>query len=359
MSSATITAKTAVSESFQSVSLFKKRLKKFRSLKRGYYSFLLIVVAYIVSFLAPLLMNYKALVVRYDGRLHFPVFKFYEGKVFGQDIYGEADYRRLKESFSAEDKGNWVLMPPYPFGPYESLTDPSGTPPNPPSRQHWFGTDDRGRDVFVRLVYGFNISLSFALICTAIAYAIGISVGAALGYFGGKFDIFAQRLIEIWSSMPFLYTIIIVSSIIRPNFALLVFLLVLFGWMGMTYYIRGEFYREKAKDYVHAAISMGAGDRKIVFKHILPNALTPVIALGPFHIVADIFALVSLDFLGFGLPPPTPSWGELLGQGVNNVHSWWLTFFPFGAMFCTLLMVVFIGEGVRQAFDPREYSRLR
>ncbi len=345
--------------SYQSISLFRKRLKRFKSIKRGYYSFIIIVSAYILSFFAPMIMNYKALIVKFNGKLHFPVATYYPGKYFGQDVFGEANYRALKEKFTEEGSGNWILMPPFPYGPFESLTDPRGQPPNAPSARHWFGTDDRGRDVLVRLAYGFNISLSFALIVTSISYVIGITIGAALGYFGGKFDIFSQRLIEIWSSMPFLYTIIIISSVIRPNFPLMVFLLVLFSWMSMTYYIRGEFYREKAKDYVHAAISMGASDRKIVFKHILPNALTPVIALGPFHIVADIGALVSLDFLGFGLPPPTPSWGELLGQGVNNVFSWWLVLFPFSAMFATLLLVIFIGEAVRQAFDPREYSRLR
>jgi len=344
---------------YKSVSLFRKRLKRFRSIKRGYYSFIIIVIAYIISFLAPLLMNNKALLVSYNGRLHFPVFKYYPGSYFGQDIYGEANYRTLKQQFKAAEQSNWVLMPPYPYSPYESLTDPRGSPPNPPSWQHWFGTDDRGRDVFVRLVYGFNISLSFSLILITCGYVIGISVGAALGYFGGKFDIIAQRFIEIWSSMPHLYTIIIVSSIIRPNFTLLVILLTLWGWISMTYFIRGEFYREKAKDYVHAAISMGASDRKIVFKHILPNSLTPVITFAPFAIVGGISALVGLDYLGFGLPPPTPSWGELINQGVNNIFSWWLVLSPFSAMFCTLLLVVFVGEAVRQAFDPREFSRLR
>jgi len=348
-----------VPTSYKSVSLFRKRLRRFKSLKRGYYSFLLIVCAYILSFFCPLLMNYKALVVRYDGKMYFPILKYYPGETFGQQIYGQADYRKLKGQFKTEGKGNWVVMPLYPYGPYESLTDPSREPPNPPSFRHWLGTDDRGRDVFVRLAYGFNISLSFALLVTTVAYSIAITVGSALGYFGGKFDITVQRFIEIWSSIPFLYTIIIISSIIQPNFLWLVSLLCIFGWMGMTYYIRGEFYREKAKDYVHAAIAMGASDRKVVFKHILPNALTPVITFGPFSIVADIGVLVSLDYLGFGLPPPTPSWGELIGEGMSNIFSWWLVLFPFGALFCTLLMVVFIGEAVRQAFDPREFSRLR
>lgn len=344
---------------YASESVFRKRIRKFKSLKRGYYSFVFIVSAYILSFFCPLLMNYKALVVKYNDAYYFPIAKFYPGNTFGLDIYGEVDYRELKQEFKTQGRGNWVLMPFYPYGPYESLTDPREEPPNQPSREHWFGTDDRGRDVFVRLTYGFNISLSFAILVVIVGYIVGVSIGASLGYFGGKFDILSQRLIEIWAAIPFLYMIIIVSSIIHPNFTLLVILLCLFSWMGMTYFIRGEFYREKAKDYVHAAIAMGASDRVVVFKHILPNSLTPVITFFPFAIVGGILSLVALDYLGFGLPPPTASWGELLNQGRANIFSWWLVFFPLGALFMTLQLVVFFGEAVRQAFDPREHSRLR
>ena len=204
-----------------------------------------------------------------------------------------------------------------------------------------------------------------------VSLCIGVTAGALLGYFGGKLDILGVRLIEIWSSLPFLYTIIIVSSIVvpiylpgrnlvlQPSFWLLIFILTAFDWMGITYYVRGEFYREKSKDYVGAAISMGASDRSIIFKHILPNALTPIVSFAPFMVVGNIGALVALDFLGFGLPAPTPSWGELIGQGVENLTKWWLVFFPLAAMFVTLLLIVFIGEAVREAFDPKEYSRLR
>ena len=344
---------------YESISLFRKRVRKFKSLKRGYYSLIIVIVTYILSFFAPMLMNYKALVVEYDGKLHFPVFKFYQSEYFEQKGYGEADYRALKQQFKEDGEGNWVIMPPYPFGPFESLTDKSREPPNSPSLQHWFGTDDRGRDVFVRLAYGFNTSLSFAFLLVVFCFSVGITVGAALGYFGGWFDILVQRIIEILSSMPRLFIIIIIASIFRPNFLLLVLLLMFFGWMGMTYYIRGEFYREKAKDYVHAAIAMGANDRQVIFKHILPNSLTPVITFAPFTIVGNIGSLVALDYLGFGLPPPTPSWGELIGQGMGNIFSWWLVLFPFGALFVTLLTITFVGEAVRNAFDPREYSRLR
>ena len=193
-----------------------------------------------------------------------------------------------------------------------------------------------------------------------VAYSVGITIGALLGYFGGRFDIIVQRFIEIWSSMPFLYTMIIISSILQPNFMLLVFVLSLFGWMGMTYYVRGEFYREKAKDYVAAAIAMGASHREVIFRHILPNALTPVISFAPFAVVGYIGALVSLDFLGFGLAPPTSSWGQLVQQGMDDItFARWLVLAPLSALFITLLMVVFIGEAIREAFDPKVFSRLR
>ncbi len=354
-----------------SISVFRKRLRKFRSIKRGYYSFLILLVAYGISFFLPVLINNKALLVRYNGKLYFPLIHYYPASAFGQERIGEPDYRAVAQDLRQENRGNWVILPLYPYSPTESLLDLPGTPPNAPSRQHIFGTDDRGRDIFARLAYGFNVSLSFALLVLVISLAVGVSAGALLGYFGGKLDILGQRLIEIWSSLPFLYTIIIVSSIVvpiylpgrnlvlQPSFWLLILILTAFDWMGITYYVRGEFYREKTKDYVAAAISMGASDSAIIFKHILPNSLTPVVSFAPFMIVANISALVALDFLGFGLPAPTPSWGELIEQGVDNLTKWWLVFFPLAAMFVTLLLIVFIGEAVREAFDPKEYSRLR
>jgi microcin C transport system permease protein len=352
-------------------SLLKRRLRKFRRIKRGYWSFLIVVGAYGISFLLPYLANNTALVVRYQGEYYFPTLRFYLPTTFGQDSFGETDYRALKATLEQEGQGNWVLMPPYPYGPNESLLDVPGSPPHPPSAEHWFGTDDRGRDVLVRLAYGFNISLTFAILVLAFADGVGIVVGALLGYLSGKIDLLGQRFIEVWSSLPFLYTIIIVSSIVvpvyvpgrmqvlQPSFWLLIVILSAFEWMGITYYIRGEFYREKAKDYVGAAIVTGVSSPGIMFRHILPNSLTPVISFAPFTIVANIGALVALDFLGFGLPAPTPSWGELIGQGMANLTKWWLVFFPLCVMFVTLLLVVFIGEAVREAFDPKEYSRLR
>ena len=343
-----------------STSILKKRWKKFKTLKRGYYSFLIILILYALSFILPLLVNKDALIVHYEGEYYFPVFSYYAAEKFGQDIPGEANYRLLNEKFKNDDSGNWVLMPLYPYGPNQNLLDElEGSPPHPPSPVHICGTDDRARDVFARLLYGFNISLSFAILVTLVSYTIGTMVGAGLGYFGGKVDIFGQRLIEIWATLPFLYTIIIVSSIVQPNFILLVFVLNLFWWIGITYYIRGEFYREKAREYVSAAVSMGAKNRTIILKHILPNSLTPIISFAPFAVVGGIASLVALDYLGFGLPPPTPSWGQLMNQGLSNINYWWLVTFPLIAMFLSLLSIVFIGEAVREAFDPKIYSRLR
>ncbi len=249
-------------------------------------------------------------------------------------------------------------MPPIPYGPTESLLDLPGTPPHPPSWAHLLGTDDRGRDVLVRLLYGFRISMSFALEVTTLSLFFGILVGGLQGYYGGRFDLTIQRLIEIWSTIPTLYLVIIITSIFEPGYHWLILILTLFGWMGITYYIRGEMYREKTKDYVQAAKAIGANDLAIIFRHILPNALVPIITLTPFILVGNIFALTSLDFLGFGLPAPTPSWGELMGQGMGNIYSYWLSLSPIGALFFTLLLITFIGEAVREAFDPKMLNSL-
>ena len=361
----------------KSPSPFQLRLRRFRRLKRGYYSFIALFGAYLLSFFLPFLMGNRAIFVSYKDHWYFPAFKtyfydtfglgtltIYPGSVFDQTDtrgnvrHGEADYRALAERFESDSAGT-ALMPPVPYSPYEAFLTLEGNPPNEPSRDHWMGTDDRGRDVMVRLAYGYRISISFALLVTAISYAVGILTGAVLGYFGRWVDILGQRVVEIWGAIPFLYTVIILASILQPSFILLVAILAGFGWMAITYYIRGEFYREKTKDYVAAAIATGESNLMIMVRHILPNALTPVITFAPFAIVAEITALVALDFLGYGLPAPTPSWGELLSQAKQNLTEWHLVVFPLGAMFITLQLVVFIGEAVREAFDPRVFARLR
>ena len=226
--------------------------------------------------------------------------------------------------------------------------------------RHILGTDNTGRDVFTRLIDGYKISITFALIVTTLGYVIGIACGAILGFFAGKIDLFGVRLMEIFSAMPFLFIMLILASFMKPNIILLAILSVLLrGWVGITYFIRGEFFREKAKDYVSAAISLGASNRQVMFKHILPNALTPIITFAPFSIIADIMTLVSLDFLGYGLSPPTSSCGNLLQQASENLDYWHMLVFPFITLTITIFMITFISEAVREAFDPRVYSRLR
>ena len=342
-------------------SILQKRWKKFKGLKRGYYSLCILLGLYSISFFLPFIINNRALIVSYGGDLYFPVISGYiPGKQFGQDVPGEARYRLLQETFS-NDKGynNWLIMPLYEFSPLEDITFEGNKMFEPPSKTHWLGTDNTGRDVFARLCYAFNISISFGLILTVINYIVGIFIGGCMGYYGGKFDLFFQRLIEIWSSLPMLFVIIIISSILKPSFILLIGIYTLVNWISMTYLIRAEFYREKAKPYVAAALSMGQSDFKVMFKHILPNSLVPIITYFPFSVVAGISALVGLDYLGFGLPPPTPSWGQMLDVGLSNITKWWMVFAPVSSQFFTLLGIVFIGEGVREAFDPKVFSRLR
>ena len=341
-------------------SILKRRWEKFKTLKRGYYSLIILLITYGISFFLPLLINNRALIVKYNGDYYFPAFSGYvSGETFNQDVPGEARYRKLKNEFREDGNGNWVLLPPYPYSPFEDITFEGNKMYQPPSSLHWMGTDNTGRDVFARLCYAFNISISFALLLTIINYIIGILIGGAMGYFGGKFDLIFQRLVEIWSNLPMLFVIIILSSIIKPSFYLLIGIYTLINWISMTYLMRAEFYREKSKAYVAAALSMGQSEFKVMFKHILPNSLVPIITYFPFSVVAGISALVGLDFLGFGLAPPTPSWGQMLDVGLQNIRKWWMVFAPVSAQFLTLLSIVFIGEGVREAFDPKVYSRIR
>jgi microcin C transport system permease protein len=230
-------------------------------------------------------------------------------------------------------------------------------PPARPSLRHPLGTDDRGRDVLARLAYGFRISMTFALLLALVSVVVGIAVGAVQGYFGGWIDLFCQRAIEIWTALPLLYVVLMVSSIVTPNFWILIGILALFRWIPLSRYVRAEVLRERGRDYVTASRAQGATSLRSMFVHVLPNSLTPVIALFPFTLVASIFALTSLDYLGFGLPAPTPSWGELFKQGQTQLRSWWLTLYPFLALFLTLLLTTFVGEAMREAWDPRDYHR--
>ncbi|MCK4799076.1 MAG: ABC transporter permease subunit [Spirochaetes bacterium] len=336
-----------------------KKIKRFKSIKRGYYSFIILFLIILLSFFAEFFINNRALIVYYNGEFYFPTYgKMITGKKFGLSYEYEANYRELKNKFKKDKSKNWILLPVVPYNAFENDFKENEYPPFPPSikDKHFLGTDKAARDILARLVYGFRIAILFSMILLITNYLIGISIGSSMGYFGGKFDVIFQRIIEIWTNVPFLYVIIIISSIIIPNFFMLIFIMAFFGWIGMTWVMRTITYKEKAKEYVLAARSLGAGNIRIIFKHIIPNTISIIITFAPFSISAGIIALTSLDYLGFGLPPPTPSWGELLQQGWANMDKYWIAGSVIIAMIITLTLVTFVGEAVREAFDPKLHT---
>lgn len=444
--------------------LTRRRLERFRRIKRGYYSLVILTTAIVLSIFAPYLAESRALIVWYNGSLYLPTFEYYDMNTFGQtppadwDIGDlETEYLRLQREWALErflyereaaqaggdasaltaveakypNRGNYVVMPIIPWNPYQndfwyneilnevqleldegrpdaaeriarrdgldeladtiysgeirtilanpersatgdlvglarggtmaSLAGLGAVPPTPPDfqRRHYFGTDSQGRDVASRLLYGFRVSIFFALFLVLFGQLIGTIVGSLQGYLGGGFDIVSQRVLEILLSIPFLYVVIIMGALLAPTFWLLLVIMALFQWITITFYMRTEMYREKTREYCLAARSYGASHLRIIFRHLLPNCLTPLVTFTPFAVVTAIFALTALDFLGYGLPPPTPSWGELLDQAlqIENRSRLWLTLAPFGALTATLVLVVFIGESVREAFDPKQYAR--
>ncbi len=327
--------------------------RRFKHNRRGYYSLWIFIVLFGLSLFAELLSNDTPVMVHYQGENYYPLIHTYPETTFGGDFNTEADYLDpfIKEQFSKE--GNWALYPLNPYS-YDTINYFSQMAnPAPPSEQNLLGTDDRGRDVFARLIYGFRISVIFAIALTIIGTLIGILAGALQGYFGGRVDLVSQRLIEVWSSMPELYLLIIFASIFNPSLWLLIVLLSLFGWMGLADYVRAEFLRGRNLDYVTAARALGVSNGAIMWRHLLPNAMTPVITFLPFRISGAILALTSLDFLGLGVPPSTPSLGELLSQGKENIDAWWLSMTTFGVLVGTLMLLIFIGEALREAFDTR------
>ncbi len=326
---------------------------RFKANRRGYISLWLFGILFVLSLFAEVLFNDKPLLVSYQGELYFPFLKAYPETVFGGDFETEADYSDpyVRKLITAGD--NWVVDPLIHYS-YNTINFKSLLPnPAPPTSQNLLGTDDRGRDVFARLVYGFRLSVLFAFALTAIGVAIGILAGAVQGYFSGRLDLIMQRLIEVWSSMPELYLLIIFASIFQPSIWLLIILLSLFGWMGLSDYVRAEFLRGRNMDYVRAARALGLPDVAIMRHHLLPNSLTPVITFLPFRISGSILALTSLDFLGLGVPPTTPSLGELLAQGKENIEAWWLSLSTFIVLVGTLMLLIFIGEALREAMDTR------
>ena len=335
------------------------KINKNRRLQFYTYSFIIFAILIFVSLFAEMLVNNRALIVYYEGEFCFPTYgNMVPGKAFGLEYDYETNYRELAEVFTKEKNGNWMLLPPVPYNAYENDLREDEFPPFPPSfmDKHYLGTDAIGRDVLARLVYGFRIAIFFSLGLLSVNYIIGVSIGCAMGYWGGKFDLFFQRIIEIWSNVPFLYVIIIVSSIIVPNFFILILIMAFFGWIGITWIMRTVTYKEREREYVLAARALGASNVRIIFKHIIPNTIAIIVTFAPFAVSGGIVALTSLDYLGFGLPPPTPSWGELLQQGWTNLDAWWISASVIAAMIITLITVTFTGEAIREAFDPKLHT---
>lgn len=327
--------------------------RRFKRNRRGYWSLIVFLLCFLLSCGAELLSNDRPLVVAYQGELYFPMLFFYPETTFGGDFETETDYRDPFILEQLRGQGNWLLFPPNRHSYNTINRDIDGPVPSPPTADNWLGTDDRGRDVLARLIYGFRLSVLFGLALTVIGTVVGIIAGALQGYFGGRFDLLMQRCIEIWGSMPELYLLIIFASIFKPSFLLLLVLLSLFSWMGLSDYVRAEFLRGRNLEYVKAAKALGVGNVTIMWRHLLPNGLTPVLTFLPFRVSAAILALTSLDFLGLGVPPSTPSLGELLAQGKANLEAWWLSLSSFAVLVITLVLLIFIGEALRQTFDPR------
>jgi microcin C transport system permease protein len=336
-----------------SASPWRRVWLRFRQNRLGYWSLIIFTVLFAISLMAELVSNDKPLVGRYQGELIFPVFSDYSERKFGGDFDTPADYLDpfIEDQFKKD--GNWAI---YPLNRYrfDTLNYFSKAPnPAPPSSENWLGTDDRGRDVFARLLYGFRISVLFGLALTITGVALGVITGAIQGYFAGRTDLLFQRFMEIWGSMPELYLLIIFSSIFDPSIGLLLLLLSLFGWMGLSDYVRADFLRNRNLEYVQAARALGLSNRSIIWRHVLPNSLTPVVTFLPFRMSAAILALTSLDFLGLGVPPSTPSLGELLAQGKNNLDAWWIALSTFVVLTVMLLLLTSIGDALRNALDVR------
>jgi microcin C transport system permease protein len=327
--------------------------QRFRSDRRGYFSLIIFSVLFILSLFSELISNDRPLIARYDGQILFPIAKDYSEKAFGGDFDSPADYLDpfIRQQLARD--GNWAL---YPINHYrhDTLNYFAKSPnPAPPSSDNWLGTDDRGRDVFARLLYGFRVSILFGLALTITGTILGVITGAVQGYFAGRTDLFFQRFMEIWGSMPELYLLIIFASIFEPSILLLLLLLSLFGWMGLSDYVRADFLRNRTLDYVQAARALGLSNGQIIWRHVLPNSLTPVVTFLPFRMSGAILALTSLDFLGLGVPPSMPSLGELLAQGKNNLDAWWIALSTFMVLTIALLLLTNIGDALRNSLDVR------
>ena len=341
-------------ERVASVSPGARAWQRFRRNRLGFGSLLLFSALVLVSLLAEVVSNDRPLVVRYESTYYFPILKDYPEKTFGGDFDTATDYLDPFIRNKLSTGGNWAVYAPNPYGPKTLNYFAKEPNPSRPTRDNWLGTDDRGRDLLAQLLYGFRVSVLFAFALTFTGVVLGVLSGAVQGYFGGKTDLAFQRFMEIWGSMPELYLLIIFSAVFAPSISLLLVLLSLFGWLGLSDYVRAEFLRNRQLDYVRAARAMGLSSWQIITRHVLPNSMTPVVTFLPFRMSAAILALTSLDFLGLGVPPGTPSLGELLSQGKNSIDAWWISLSTFVVLVTTLLLLTFMGDALRDALDPRK-----
>lgn len=334
--------------------LNQRRWENFKKNKRGFWSLWFFLILFVFSLFAELVANDKPLLISFEDSYYTPFLKEYPETTFGGFFETEAEYRDPEVQALITDAGGWIIWPMVRYS-YDSINYDLTVPtPAPPSGENWLGTDDQGRDVVARLIYGFRISVLFGLILTIASSIIGVAVGAVQGYFGGTVDLLGQRFIEIWSGLPTLFLLIILASIVEPNFWWLLGLMLLFSWVSLVAVVRAEFLRARNFDFVRAAKALGVDDATIIVRHVLPNAMVATFTFLPFILNGSITTLTALDFLGFGLPPGSPSLGELLNQGKNNLQAPWLGLTAFFVLSIMLSLLIFIGEAVRDAFDPRK-----
>ena len=340
-----------------SLSPSRRAWHRFKRNRLGYWSLVVFCVLVVASLFAEVLSSDRPLVVRYEGQTYFPLVNDYPETTFGGDFESNTDYLDpfIRERITTGD--NWAVYALNPYGPKTLNYFAKAPNPSAPTSDNWLGTDDRGRDLLAQLIYGFRVSVLFGLALTFTGVLLGVITGAIQGFFGGKTDLAFQRFIEVWGAMPELYLLIIFSAVFAPSLGLLLVLLSLFGWMGLSDYVRAEFLRNRQMDYVRSARAMGLSSEQIIWRHVLPNSLTPVVTFLPFRMSAAILALTSLDFLGLGVPPGTPSLGELLSQGKNNIDAWWISMSTFAVLVITLLLLTFMGDALRDALDPRKQDK--
>lgn len=336
-------------ERFIKNELTLKRIRRFKTIRRAVWSVWVFLFLVLLSVTAEFWANNKPIVMSYQGSLYFPVVKTYHPSVFGESGF-VTNYRAL----DLKSDGNWAIWPPVKWNPFESNSELASYPA-PPSNVNWMGTDDRGRDVLSRLIYGFRYSIGFAVLVWFFSYLLGVILGGAMGFFGGRIDLYGQRIVEVFDSLPALLMLLTLIAMLGASLELLVTFSVILGWMRISTYMRAEFLKLRKRDFVDAGRALGVGTWRILGRHILPNAMGPIITFSPVEIAGGIYTLAILDYLGLGLPPPTPSWGELLQQAQNYFSiAWWLAVFPSMAIIISLTSLTFIGEGVREAFDPRK-----